>query len=119
MARTNILAQYLIGAYPALPLASGEADLMFTATDDPTSLYSIIVSNKTTLLAYNTDSVAHTVTIGSVADVQNRTGDIVYSVAAGKVAAFGPFQTPGWSNAGNLNIDIDNAMLRLAVITLP
>lgn len=120
MARTNIGAQSPIGSYPLLPISAAGADLVFTAVDDPVSRSTPLVDNKTVLLAYNTDSVSHTITIGSVADALKRPGDIAaYPVAAGKVSAFGPFRTAGWSNLGLLNIDVSDPKVRLAVITLP
>lgn len=121
MSRTTIVAQSLLGSYPTLPIDSGGADLIFTATDDPTDRETTIVENKTLVLGYNTDSGAHTVTFTSVVDSPyNRTGDIAaYSVAAGKVAAFGPFKSAGWSHTGKLYIDVSDPTLRLAVITLP
>lgn len=120
MARTVINAQTLAGAYPVLPYSGGAADVTETAVDDPTDRYTPVVNNKTLVIAHNTDSVARTITIASVADTFNRTGDITaYSIAAGKIARFGPFQTAGWANGGNLNIDVSSALVRLAVITLP
>lgn len=120
MPRVTIAAQSLIGSYPALPLAATAADLMFTATDDPISRSTPIVNAKTVLLALNTDSTPHTVTITSAVDAQGRKGDIsTYSVVAGHLAAFGPFQTAGWSTGGILLIDTDSPLLRLAVVQLP
>jgi len=121
MARTVIAPQSPLGSYPSLPLGAGAADVTFTANTDPTDRYAVIVDNKTMLLAYNTDSVDHTITIGSAADTFNRKGDITtYSVAAGKVACFGPFKTAGWGqNTNQLFIDVSDAKLELANITLP
>lgn len=123
MARTviNPQASLPLGSYPTLPISAGGADIGFTANSDPTDRFTPIVDNKTLLLAYNSDSVARTITIGSAADTPfNRKGDITaYSVAAGKVACFGPFKTAGWANTGNLNIDVSDAHLLLAVVTLP
>jgi len=120
MPRTTIAAQSYAGAYPALPITPGAADVIFTATDDPTDRETPLVDGKTVIHAYNSDSVARTITIGSQVDTYNRVGDITaYSVAAGKTAHFGPFKTLGWALAGKLNIDVSSPLLRLAVITLP
>ncbi len=120
MARTTITAQTLAGAYPTLPIDAGTADLTETAVDDPTDRETPLVNLKTLVIAHNTDSGAHTITIGSSVDTYNRTGDITaYSIAAGKIARFGPFQTLGWSNAGKLNIDVSDPLVRLSIITLP
>lgn len=120
MARTVITPQLPIGAYPTLPYSASAADVLFTPDDDPTDRYALIVEGKTFVLAHNTDSGAHTVTFTSVADSFNRTGDITaYSIAADKVAMFGPFKTAGWSHSGQLYIDVSDPKIRLAVITLP
>jgi hypothetical protein len=82
--------------------------------------YTPLTNGKTYLLAQNTDSGAHTVTITSVADNLNRVGDITaYSLAAGVIAQFGPFQSVGWSNGGQLWFQADNALVKFAVVTLP
>jgi hypothetical protein len=120
MARTAITPQTLLGAYPTLPIASGGADLEFTANTDPTDRSTTIVENKTIVLCYNTDVAPQTVTINSAPDTFNREGDIsAYSLAAGKVAVFGPFKAAGWANAGVLEIDVSDPKLEIAVITLP
>lgn len=120
MARTNIAAQSFIGAYPTLPIGAGGADLTFSNGDVANGNSSALVDNKTVVLAYNTDSSAHTVTFTSAPDTLNRAGDIsAYSVAAGKVAAFGPFKAVGWAVGGVLEINVSDATMHLAVITLP
>lgn len=120
MARTPIASQSFLGSYPELPLAALEADLMFTAIDDPLSRSTPLVDSKTVVLALNTDGSSHTVTFTSVLDSLKRDGDITnYSVAAGKIAAFGPFRSAGWAQGSNLFIDVSDAKLRLAVIRLP
>lgn len=122
MARTNIVPQVNvpIGAYPALPLAAGFADIGWTSNTDPTDRSTALVDKKTMVLAYNSDTVAHTVTFTSAVDPNNRKGDITgYSIAAGKVACFGPFQNTGWQVGGLLLIDVNDPKVGLAVITLP
>jgi hypothetical protein len=120
MSRTVITAQTLVGSYPSLPLAGGSADLTETAVDDPTDRYTALVNGKTVVLAHNTDTNPHTITFTSVEDSFHRKGDITaYSIAAGKIARFGPFQSAGWADAGNLDIDVSDPLVRLAVITLP
>jgi hypothetical protein len=125
MARTNIAAQTLPlwtgGAYPTLPISGGDADITFVAADVSLGNSSALLNNKTMVLAYNTAaSAAHTITFTSAVDAQNRTGDITaYSIAAGKVAAFGPFKSDGWAIGGLLEIDCNHAEITLAIITLP
>lgn len=120
MARTTVASQAFIGSYPTLPVGSGVADIDFTPDTDPTDRSTPLVDNKTVVLAYNTDVSAHTITINSAPDSLNREGDITaYSVAAGKVAAFGPFRTTGWAIGGVLEIDVSDPKLTLAVVQLP
>lgn len=122
MARYGITAQPLPNTYtPAVPLAAASADLLFTAVDDPISRSTPLVTSKTVVLAQNTDTGAHTITFTGVMDAMNRSGDITnYSVAAGHIACFGPFQAAGFAQPGALlYIDIDDPRLRLAVLQLP
>lgn len=121
MARTAIPVNTTLGSYPTLPISAGGADLEFNANTDPTDRVTPLVDNKTMILAYNSGATPRTITIGSVVDSPfNRTGDInAYSVAAGKIAMFGPFKSAGWASSGNLNVDVSNAELLTAAITLP
>lgn len=122
MSRTNIAAQSIASTYyPTLPLGAGSADIVETANDDPTDRDTALVDGKTLVLAHNTDSGAHTITFTSVVDAPfNRTGDIsAYSIAAGKIAKFGPFKSAGWANSGRLQIDVSDPKIRLTVLQLP
>jgi|ERR1700687_1849868 len=120
MARTNIAAQSFLGSYPTLPMTAGSADLVFTAVDTVNGDSTALIDSKTTVLVYNSDVAARTVTFTSAPDTLNRAGDITaYSVGAGKVSAFGPFKTVGWAHTGVLYIDGSNALVGIAVITLP
>lgn len=122
MARTNIVPQVNvpIGSYPTLPLSAGFADLSLTSTSDPTDRSTPLVDRKTMVLAYNSDSSAHTITFTSATDTLNRKGDIAaYSMAALKISVFGPFQNIGWQTGGLLLIDVSDPKVQLAVITLP
>lgn len=118
MARTTINPQVPLGSYPVLPISSGGADLSFTAASGGVISYQAALTNaKTQVLAHNSDTVNHTVTITSVADTLNRTGNIVYVVAPGAISLLGPFQTAGWSQVGTLLfIDIDSDLLQIAVV---
>jgi hypothetical protein len=126
MARTNVVAQTLSGSYPALPVTSGTdlAEQAATGSGGSSGQYTALVSGKTCVLAHNTDGGApHGVAFTSVADAQNRTGDInpgaVYSLAAATIHIFGPFQSTGWTNGGQLWFEADSASVKFAVLTLP
>jgi hypothetical protein len=122
MARVNVAAQTLPGAYPTLPVGAGTRDVSFQAYDAGLMNETPIVDGKTVVLVKNDHATdPKTVTFISVADSTfKRTGDITtYSLAAGDVAVFGPFKTAGWALVGKLQIDASSADIKLAVITLP
>jgi hypothetical protein len=105
MARTNIAAVTppLAGPgrtfFPALPVSAGTLTLAMTAADSSNGNFTAMTDGRLYLLCLNSDASAHTVTITSVADGQNRTGDITsYSIAAGGLMMAGPFTTLGWTN---------------------
>src|SRR5215469_6423326 len=85
--------------YPNLPLGAGSASLTLTAGDAVNNNYTPLVSGKTVLLAYNSHTTStFTLTIHSVADATQRTGDITnYALAALTAAMFGPFNAAGWN----------------------
>jgi len=120
MARTNLAAQTLAGAYPALPLGGGSADFTWTTADTVNQNMTSLVNAKTVLLARNLGTGAHTITITSVADTLNRVGHITaYSIGQDKISRFGAFQTVGWANAGKLDFEADSAEVEFAVLQLP
>lgn len=120
MARVLVAAQTPPGAYPSFPISANSLDMDFQASDNSLGNYTPLVDNKTYVLAWNTDTGAHTITFTSAADTFNRTGDITsYSIGAGEIAQFGPFRTAGWSQSGQLWIDTTDVTIELAVITLP
>lgn len=120
MARTNLVAQTLPGAYPTLPVGVGSRELTTVAMDVVNGNDTAIVDGKTVVLFYNSDSGAHTVTFTSAADSLGRTGDITaYSIAAGRLAIFGAFKLVGWTHSGKLQIDASDVTVKVAVITLP
>lgn len=120
MARTNIAAQTTPGAYPVLPVVADSLDITTVPADLANGNESTLVDNKTFVIAHNSGASPRTITITSVADTLNRTGDITaYSIGAGQIAMLGPFKTVGWAHSGKLWIDGSHAELLLAVITLP
>jgi hypothetical protein len=131
MARVLVAAQTTPGPYPALQPAANSLNVVFQAADASLFQYTPLVSGKTYILAMNTDSSAHTVTIVSVADSLGRTGDITsYSLPAITgttpiIAQFGPFSNPGWlSPTGGgtpegLWFASNSALVKFAVLTLP
>lgn len=130
MSRGTITAQNFplsVGAsyYPATPLTATTAGMTMTTGDASNGHVTPIVDGKTVVMAINTDTMtARTITITSVADGQNRKGDITaYSMPAGGliIHSFGPFKQAYWnqSSPAGLWIDVSNAAVLLAVVTLP
>lgn len=130
MARTALTAQSLPLAvnasyFPVLPLTATSADLVFTAGDSGNNNYVPIVGGKSVVLAFNAHvTTAFTLSIISVADGQNRSGDITsYGIAAQKVSCFGPFTTTpaGWNQTSpaGLYLNPTSTNIQFAVLTLP
>jgi hypothetical protein len=124
MARVLVAAQTTPSAFPSLPIGANTRDLAMQAGDVALGNYAPIVERKTLVLLHNTFAGAKTVTFTSVADAYGRTGDITtYSIGQDELAIFGPFVAAGWSHgsdaAGGLWIDVSDAAVEIAVITLP
>lgn len=117
MPRTTITPKTVVGGYGTY--SADGADFTFTAAD--TSNYNqAVASNNDLILAFNSGASPYTVTITSVADPFNRSGDITtYSLAAGEYAVFGPFSNIGWKQTdGYLYFQGSNAAVKFAVIAL-
>ena len=73
------------------------------------------------LIARNTDSGPHTVTVASVADTFGRLGDITAdSIAAGAFHVYQIFPQLYWAQTGNkINVNVSDATIELAVLKLP
>jgi len=116
LARTDLTKTNAPGHY-----ASSGAALAFEA-GDAVNGNQFVATGKELVIARNTDgAAAHTVTIHSTNDPYNRTGDIAnYSIPANGFAVFGPFPRLGWIQSdGKIYIDVDDALVELAVIVLP
>lgn len=97
--------------------SAGAADLTMTAADVANKEQTTLTGDEL-VVAHNTDSGAHTVTITSIADSNGRTGNIAsYSLAAGDYVVFGPFEMDGWRQAdGALYFEADSATVKFGVI---
>jgi len=107
--------------YPVLPITANALDITFTAAGaDFADGAGFVMNEKDILIAYNPDSSAHTVTISSVVDPYNRTGNITsYSIGAGEHAVFPQFKKDGWAQSdGKLYFATDNALVQFAVLRL-
>ena len=119
MPRVAIAGQRPKGPHPGV-VAAGALDLVWTAAD-VANKHSLVASGRDVLLVWNTDVSSHNFTLTSIADKQNRTGDITnYALAAGKIAAYKFDDLTGWAQAdGTILFEADNALVKFAVLTLP
>lgn len=121
MTRLAVTPQTLLGSYPALPVTANSADITFTAAGASfADGAGFTLTGGEILLVKNDNVGAQTVTISSVADDLKRTGDITtYSIGAGEVAAFGPFELKGWRQSdGKLHVAASAADVSFAVLKL-
>ena len=114
MARTELTKTDAPGPYGTSGVALTKAGA------DTSNQNSFRASNNDLVIAHNTDSVAHSVTITSVQDPYNRTGDISSeSIAAGEIRIFGPFRAQGWQQPdGHIYLEADDATVELGVVKL-
>jgi hypothetical protein len=122
MARLSLTVQEPPGKYPATPLAANSADLSWTAAGAGyADGAEFTLTGRELLLVRNDNVAAQTITISSVKDPYNRTGDITaYSLGPGEYAMFGPFPRDGWAQAdGKLYFAASAANVYFAVIRLP
>lgn len=123
MARTPIAIQSPPGAYPILPLTALQAQLLFAASDASAAPNgnSFVSTGRELLLVYNSAGAPGTVTVASVADALQRTGDITtYSVPAGAWAMLGPFSQTGWKQSdGTVYVNTSATTMQVAVVRLP
>jgi len=115
MARTVLTPSVAPGAYPSAGVAVTEA------AADVVNFNSFVSTGKELLVARNTDTNPHTVTINSVADDKGRTGDITAeSIAAGAIRIYGPFAKSYWAQSGgSINCQASDVTVKLSVIQLP
>jgi hypothetical protein len=120
VARTALAIQSPPGSYPTLPIGATDADFTFAAADTSNG-NSFVSTGRELLLVNNSGGSAYTVTITSVADSIQRTGDITtYSIGAGLFSWFGPFQQAGWKQSdGTIYVDASNTAITFAVCRLP
>lgn len=115
MAQTQIVATPAPGQYP-----SALTVLPLTAADVANGNY-FISTGRELLLAFNSDTASHNVTVTSQADQFGRLGSITtQAVAAGAYAIVGPLAKTGWANSsGWVLFSADNATVKFAVIQMP
>src|SRR6266403_396314 len=117
MPKTALTVQQVVGPYPVLPLTALALAVTFAAADVANG-NSFPVTGKEVILVQNTDAAPQTITLSSVADGLNRTGDVTaYSLPIGAFAAFCPSQITGWKQAdGNMYISAATATVKFAIL---
>lgn len=115
MARQTLTKSNAPGSY-----ATAGVVVTMTAADT-VNKEQIASTGKELVIAHNTGGSPYTVTINSAADEYGRTGDITsYSIAAGAIAAFGPFPVHGWRQTNNyINLEANNTAVKFGVVVLP
>lgn len=120
MPRTAITPVVPPGPRPTLPLPALSAALPMVAVD-AVNFNQTPCTGRELLFFSNPSGGALTVTVTSVPDPQNRTGDITtYSIPAAGFAVLGPFSTVGWKQPdGNLYFTGSGAALLVGVVQVP
>lgn len=120
MARLTLTPVVPKGSFPTLPLTADSADVAFNVAGTYTDGEGWANTGREVLFVWNTGASPYTVTISSVAYL-GRVGDITtYSLAAGDIAVFGPFDPKGWNQAdGQVYCVGSNAAVKFAVVQLP
>jgi hypothetical protein len=116
MSRVLVATKIAPGPYP-----SAGVDVSAFVAADASNFNYFLSTGRELLIAQNTDTNPHTVTVHSQADNFGRTGDITAeSIAAGHFHIFGPFAKSYWADStGNINIDASDATVKFLVIQLP
>lgn len=99
-------------------VVAGDLTITFTASDTVNG-NSFPATGNEILLINNTDTVAHTITVTSVADSIGRSDTSLtnYSVAGSTIAAIQMSQIAGWAATnGNVNLTSTNALVKFAVL---
>lgn len=121
MSKTALTPISILGPYPVLPVSASALDLTMTAADVSNG-NNFVSTGKEILIVQNTDTGAHTITLGSAPDSLGRSGDITaYSIAAGKISAFNfTGLNGGWKQSdGTISVNANDVSIKFAVLRLP
>jgi len=118
MARIDLTPNTKPTAYPTLPVSANGLDVAFEAAD-PTNKNQFAPSGDDLVLVWNQDVGAQTVTLTSVADDLNRTGDIsAYSVGVDEIAMIRVKSKGFLQTDGKIYLEASAATVFFAVIPL-
>ncbi len=114
MARTDLTKTTKPGGY------SGSGTKLTMTAADTTNQNKFKATGKDLVVAHNTDTSSHTVTVTSTDDKYGRQEDISsYSVPAGEIHIFGPFPLHGWQQSdGYIYLEANNSSVELGIINV-
>ena len=121
MARLALTAVQMPAKYPLLQPTANAWDVAFTpAGADFADGASVTLTGKEIIIVHNANAAAKTVTVSSVVDSYNRTGDVTaYSIGIGEYCILPQFQTAGWQQAdGKLYMAANAADVEFLVLRL-
>jgi hypothetical protein len=119
MPNTPITTQPVIGPYNSTPVSALGLNITFTTADVANGNCFAADSEGDILIAWNTDTSSHTLTISSQPDSPFlRTGDVTaYALGAGLIAMWDFSSQSGWVDLfGNINFSASSATVKFAVI---
>ncbi len=115
MARTALTVQVLTGPYPS---DLGLDDLTWEAADSGNG-NSFPFTGKEVILARNDDASGSLITLQSIADPTNRTGNVTLTPATGDYAMFLASDLTGWMQSdGMFYLDAANVNVFFAIVRL-
>lgn len=116
MART-VLPKTLIPSDVGLTAGT---TIVFTAADVP-NLNSFPLTGSELIIARNSDTASHNVTVSSAPDASGRKQDIALDpIPAGGFKVYARTPAVGWRQSdGNLYLAADNALVLFAILQLP
>jgi len=95
MARVELTPTSILGPHPSSPSA-GQFDVTFSSVDE-VSGNEFALTGKEIIVFHNTNTTAVAgITLTSVADPYNRTGDLTATLGSGEYAAFYAGDIKGW-----------------------
>lgn len=111
MARVTHTAVASTGQYPTAPYT-----LTATAAD-ATNFEEVAHTGQEVIIFRNSGASTRNITVTSVADNHNRTGNVTFTLAAGAIKAIGPLGIDGWRQTdGKLYFQADHAEVLISVI---
>jgi hypothetical protein len=117
MARTTHTVYQCLGSYP---LVAADAFEKAGVAADASNFEEVAFTGREIVIAFNSGATGRLVTIESVADERNRTGDLTETVGAGNFAIFGPLEVRGFKQSnGMLNFRAAHAEVKFIVLRLP